>query len=156
VSEPAAKTSGAKAPRSGAEPGPVGADAVVAPRGLALLSSLRVARLRLRGVRAGRGVRVGPGVRVARGAVVGDRVLLAAGCRVDGGVIGARARIGERAIVAGDVGADAVVGDWGVVGPGARVGERARIAAHAVLEPGARVRPGAVIASYAVVEANSA
>jgi acetyltransferase-like isoleucine patch superfamily enzyme len=110
--------------------GPIGADAVLAPRGSRLAARLRLTalRLRLRGrLRTGRDVHVAPGVRIriARGAMVrlGDGVLLGEGARIEatGGdiTVGANARIGARTVVVALVGvrlgAGAVVGDWAMV-----------------------------------------
>ena len=108
---------------------PIGADAVIPPRGTRLSSRLRLARLRLlaRGaLEAGQDVHVGRGARVnaARGRVrLGDGCMLGAGCRIEasGGTveIGAGARIGDRSVIVAlsqvTVGADAVIGEWAVL-----------------------------------------
>jgi acetyltransferase-like isoleucine patch superfamily enzyme len=109
---------------------PIGADAVVPPRGGALASRLRLARLRLRArgaLEAGRDVHVGRGVRIRAdggGRVrLGDGCLLAPGCRIEapGGTvaIGAGARIGERSVIVAlsqvTVGDGATVGEWAVL-----------------------------------------
>jgi len=109
---------------------PIGADAVVPPRGGTLASRLRLARLRLaaRGaLQAGRDVHVARGARVRVGdggrVRLGDGSLLAAGSRIEapgGSVdIGAGARIGERSVIVAlskvTVGAGATVGEWAVL-----------------------------------------
>jgi acetyltransferase-like isoleucine patch superfamily enzyme len=108
---------------------PIGADAVVPPRGTRLASRLRLAWLRVlaRGaLEAGRDVHVARGarVRVDRGHVrLGDGCLLGPGCKIDapGGTvtIGAGARLGERSAIVAlsevTVGAGAVVGEWAVL-----------------------------------------
>ena len=110
-------------------PAPIGADAVVPPRGGALVSRWRLARLRARArgaLEAGRGVHVARGarVRVDGGRVrLGDGCLLGPGSRIEaaGGTveIGAGARLGERSVIvalsAVTVGAGAVVGEWAVL-----------------------------------------
>ena len=91
-------------------PAPIGADAVVPPRGCrGSPRAARLARLRARArgaLEAGRGVRVARGVRVRvdGGRVrLGDGCLLGPGCRIEaaGGTveIGAGARIGERSVI---------------------------------------------------------
>ena len=112
---------------------PIGADVVVPPRGGALASRLRLARLRLaaRGaLQAGRDVRVGRGARIrvdGGGRVrLGDGCLLGPGCRIEapgGSVeIGAGARVGERSVIVAlseiSVGEGATVGDWAVLSDG--------------------------------------
>ena len=108
---------------------PIGADAVVPPRGGRLAARLRLAWLRARArgaLEAGRDVHVARGarVRVARGRVrLGEGCLLGPGCRVEaaGGsiAIGAGARLGERSVIvalsAVTVGAGATVGEWAVL-----------------------------------------
>ena len=108
---------------------PIGADAVVPPRGMRLASRLRLARLRLlaRGaLEAGRDVHVARGARVrASGGRVrlGDGSLLGPGCRIEapGGTVdvGAGARIGARSVIVAlsqvTVGAGATVGEWAVL-----------------------------------------
>jgi acetyltransferase-like isoleucine patch superfamily enzyme len=108
---------------------PIGADAVVPPRGSKLASRLRLALLRARAggaLEVGRDVRVAPGarVRVDGGRVrLGDGVLLGPGCRIEapGGTVevGAGARLGARAVIVAlsrvTLGAGAVVGDWAVL-----------------------------------------
>jgi len=109
---------------------PIGADAVVAPRGAGLASRLRLWRLRARsrgGLEAGRDVRVGRGARVrvvdAGRVRLGDGCLLGPGCRIEapGGTveIGREARIGGRSVIVAlssvTVGAGAVVGGWAVL-----------------------------------------
>ena len=108
---------------------PIGADAVVAPRGSRLAARLRLAWLRARArgaLEAGRDVHVGRGVRVrAHGGRVrlGDGCLLGPGSRIEaaGGTveIGAGARIGGRSVIvalsAVTVGAGATVGEWAVL-----------------------------------------
>jgi acetyltransferase-like isoleucine patch superfamily enzyme len=109
---------------------PIGADAVVPPRGVGLAARVRLARLRLRlrgALEAGRGVHVARGARVRAdggGRVrLGDGCLLAAGCRIEaaGGnvAIGAGARLGERSVIVAlsevTVGEGATVGDWAVL-----------------------------------------
>jgi acetyltransferase-like isoleucine patch superfamily enzyme len=110
-------------------PPPIGADAVVPPRGTRLGSRLRLARLRLlaRGaLEAGRDVQIARGarVRIDGGRVrLGDGCLLGPGCRIEapGGTvaIGAGARIGERSVIVAlsrvTVGDGAAVGEWAVV-----------------------------------------
>ena len=160
-------------------PAPIGADAVIPPRGSALLSRLRLARLRAgaRGaIEAGRDVRVARGarVRVADGRVrLGDGCLLGTGCRIEaaGGTveIGAGARIGERSVIvalsAVTVGAGAVVGDWAVLSDvepaGADVEVPVRLQAlsprpiavgeHARVGAHAALGPGAQVAAGAAV-----
>jgi acetyltransferase-like isoleucine patch superfamily enzyme len=112
------------------EPTPIGADAVIPPRGSKLAARLRLAllRARLRGrLTAGRGVVVAPGARLriaAPGTVtLGDGVLLGPGSRIEahGGAvtIGEGARLGARAVVVAlakvTIGPEAVVGDWAMV-----------------------------------------
>lgn len=112
------------------EPAPIGADAVVAPRGGRAASRLRLALLVLRGrgrLRAGRDVRIGRRARVlvAPGGSVrlGDGCLLGPGCRIEaaGGTVevGPSARLGERCVIvalaAVSVGAGATVGEWAVL-----------------------------------------
>ena len=112
------------------EPVPIGADAVIAPRGWSVASHLRLALLRARGrgrLRAGRDVRIARGarVRVARGGSVrlGAGCRLGPACRIEaaGGavVVGPGARLGERCVIVAlasvGVGADAVVGEWAVL-----------------------------------------
>jgi acetyltransferase-like isoleucine patch superfamily enzyme len=109
---------------------PIGADAVVPPRGTRLASRLRLARLRLRArgaLEAGRDVRVARGARVRAsggGRVrLGDGCLLGPGSRIEapGGTvdIGAGARLGERSVIVAlsrvAVGAGATVGEWAVL-----------------------------------------
>ena len=109
---------------------PIGADAVVPPRGGRLRSRLRLWRLRARSrgsVELGRDVHVGRGARVLvvdGGRVrIGDGCLLGPGCRIEapgGSVeIGDRARIGERSVIVAltsvTIGAGAVVGEWAVL-----------------------------------------
>jgi len=108
---------------------PIGADAVVPPRGTRLGSRIRLARLRLlaRGaLEAGSDVHVARGarVRVGGGRVrLGEGCLLGPGCRIEapGGTveIGAGARIGGRSVIVAlsaiTVGAGAVVGEWAVL-----------------------------------------
>lgn len=109
---------------------PIGADAVLPPRGTRPASRLRQARLRLlarSALEVGRDVYVGRGVqvRVGRGGHVrlGDGCLLAPGSRIEapGGTveIGAGARVGERSVIVAlsqvTVGAGAVVGEWAVL-----------------------------------------
>jgi acetyltransferase-like isoleucine patch superfamily enzyme len=109
---------------------PIGADAVVPPRGTRLASRLRLARLRLRArgaLEAGRDVHVARGVRVhaSRGGHVrlGDGCLLGPGSRIEapGGTVevGAGARIGERSVIVAlarvTIGAGATVGEWAVL-----------------------------------------
>ena len=109
---------------------PIGADAVVPPRGGAIASRLRLARLRLQArgaLKAGRDVHVGRGVRIRtdRGGRVrlGGGCLLAPGSRIEapGGTvaIGAGARIGERSVIVAlsqiTVGDGATVGEWAVL-----------------------------------------
>ena len=109
---------------------PIGADAVVPPRGTRLASRLRLARLRLQArgaLDAGRNVHVARGARVRAGGGgrvrLGDGCLLGPGARIEapGGTvsIGAGARIGERSVIVAlsevTVGAGAVVGEWAVV-----------------------------------------
>lgn len=108
---------------------PIGADAVVAPRGTRLAARLRLAWLRARArgaLEAGRDVHVARGARVrADGGRVrlGDGCLLGPGSRIEapgGSVeIGAGARIGERSVIvalsAVTVGAGATVGEWAVL-----------------------------------------
>jgi acetyltransferase-like isoleucine patch superfamily enzyme len=158
---------------------PIGADAVLPPRGTRAASRLRLAWLRLlaRGaLEAGRDVSVGRGVRVRGRVRLGDGCLLAPGCRIEGTVsVGAGARIGERSVIVAlsevRIGAGAVIGEWAVlsdVEPAGddvevpvrlqplrplpiTVGDGARIGAHAALGAGARIAPGAVVGSYAVV-----
>jgi acetyltransferase-like isoleucine patch superfamily enzyme len=115
---------------------PIGADAVVPPRGGRLASRLRLARLRLasRGaLEAGRDVHVARGVRIRAGGGrvrLGDGCLLGAGSRIEapGGTveIGAGARIGERSVIVAlsaiTVGAGATVGDWAVLSDAEPVG----------------------------------
>jgi acetyltransferase-like isoleucine patch superfamily enzyme len=112
------------------DPSPIGADAVIPPRGSATAARLRLAALRVRArgrLRAGRDVHVAPGarVRIAAGGRVqlGDGVLLGEGCRIEasGGevAVGANTRIGARAVVVAlagvRVGAESVVGDWAMI-----------------------------------------
>src|SRR5687768_1731922 len=109
---------------------PIGADAVVPPRGTRLASRLRLARMRLQArgaLDAGRDVHVARGalVRTARGGRVrlGDGCLLGPGCRIEapgGSVeIGTGARIGERSVIVAlsrvTLGAGATVGEWAVL-----------------------------------------
>jgi acetyltransferase-like isoleucine patch superfamily enzyme len=108
---------------------PIGADAVVPPRGGGIASRLRLARLRLQArgaLEAGRDVHVARGVRIrADGGRVrlGEGCLLAPGCRIEapGGTvaIGAGARIGERSVIVAQsqitVGDGATVGAWAVL-----------------------------------------
>jgi acetyltransferase-like isoleucine patch superfamily enzyme len=109
---------------------PIGADAVLPPRGTRLASRLRLARLRLRArgaLEAGADVHVARGARVhaERGGRVriGDGCLLGPGCRIEaaGGTveIGAGARVGDRSVIVAlsevSVGAGAVVGEWAVL-----------------------------------------
>jgi acetyltransferase-like isoleucine patch superfamily enzyme len=166
-------------------PAPIGADAVVPPRVPGAVSRWRLAlaRLRARGrLEAGEHVIVGRGARVdvARGGVVrlGDGCALGPDCRVEsaGGVveIGARARLGERAVIVAmervTVGEGAALGDWAIVSdaeeprPGAdvetplraqpvvtrpvRIGAGARVGAHAALSAGATVADGEALGSY--------
>jgi acetyltransferase-like isoleucine patch superfamily enzyme len=107
---------------------PIGADAVVPPRGGRLAARLRLAWLRARArgaLEAGRDVHVARGarVRIAGGGGrvrLGEGCLLGPGCRVEaaGGTveIGAGARLGERSVIvaaaAVTVGAGATVGEW--------------------------------------------
>jgi acetyltransferase-like isoleucine patch superfamily enzyme len=112
------------------DPAPIGADAVLAPRGWKAASRLRLALLRLRArgrLRAGRDVRVarGASVRVAPGGSVtlGSGCLLGPGSRIEaaGGAVavGPGARLGDRCVIvalaAVTVGGGAVVGDWAVI-----------------------------------------
>ena len=109
---------------------PIGADAVVAPRGTRLAARLRLAWLRARArgaLEAGRDVHVARGARVRAdggGCVrLGEGCLLGPGSRIEaaGGTveIGAGARIGERSVIvalsAVTVGAGATVGEWAVL-----------------------------------------
>jgi acetyltransferase-like isoleucine patch superfamily enzyme len=109
---------------------PIGADAVVPPRGGAIASRLRLARLRLQArgrLESGRDVHVGRGVRIRtdRGGRVrlGGGCLLAPGSRIEapGGTVpvGAGARIGERSVIVAlsqiSVGNGATVGEWAVL-----------------------------------------
>ena len=109
---------------------PIGADAVLPPRGGALASRLRLARLRMRlrgALEAGRDVHVGRGVRIRvqdGGRVrLGDGCLLAPGCRIEapGGTvtIGAGTRVGGRSVIVAlsqiTVGDGATVGEWAVL-----------------------------------------
>ena len=161
------------------EPAPIGADAVVAPRGSKAGSRLRLARLRLRA--RGR-LRVEPDVQVARGVSVrvtrggsvrlGAGCLLGPGCRIEaasGSVeIGPGARLGERCTVVAlagvAVGAGAVVGEWAVLadaGPGAADVEtplRAQplSAAPIVVGEGARIGAHAALGAGARIAAGAA
>lgn len=109
---------------------PIGADAVVPPRGKRLASRLRLARMRLQArgaLEAGRDVHVARGARVRAGGGgrvrIGDGCLLGPGCRIEapGGSVelGAGARIGERSVIVAlsrvTVGAGATVGEWAVL-----------------------------------------
>lgn len=87
----------------------------------------------------------GPGTLFGAGAEV------AAGARVEGGVVGAGAQVGPGAVVrrsvllAGAVvGPGAVVED-SIVGPGARVGDGAKVGRMTVLGAGVEVEAGAVV-----------
>ena len=158
---------------------PTGADAVIRPRGTALASRLRLARLRAaaRGrLEAGRDVHVARGarVRVDGGRVrLGDGCLLGPGSRIEapGGTveIGAGARIGGRSVIVAlssvTVGAGATVGEWAVLSDAEPCGADAEAPLRAQpLRPepitvgdGARIgahaalRPGARVAPGAVV-----
>jgi len=109
---------------------PIGADAVIPPRGSRLASRLRLALLQARAhgrLSAGRNVQVarGASVRAHRGGRVrlSDGCLLGPGCRVEaaGGevAIGTGARLGERSVIVAlsrvTVGARATIGEWAVV-----------------------------------------
>ena len=109
---------------------PIGADAVLPPRGTRLASRLRFAHLRVRArgaLRAGRDVHVARGARVRAsggGRVrLGDGCLLGPGCRIEapGGTveIGAGALVGERSVIVAlsrvAVGSGATVGAWAVL-----------------------------------------
>jgi acetyltransferase-like isoleucine patch superfamily enzyme len=150
---------------------PIGADAVLPPRGTRLASRLRLARLRLlaRGaLEAGRDVYVGRGVRVRvdRGRVrLGDGCLLAPGCKIDapGGtvIIGAGARLGERSAIVAlsevTVGAGAVVGEWAALSDVEPSADDVELPVR--LQP-LRPRPvvvgdGARIGAHAVLEAGA-
>ena len=111
-------------------PVPIGADAVIPPRGSRLASRLRLGLLQVRAqgrLSAGRNVQIGRGARVRahRGGRVrlSDGCLLGPGSRVEaaGGevAVGAGARLGERSVVVAlsrvSVGARATVGPWAVV-----------------------------------------
>ncbi|HYF27414.1 MAG TPA: hypothetical protein VD931_16840 [Baekduia sp.] len=73
----------------------------------------------------------GGAVRIGAGAVLGERCVVSCDA---GATIGARARLGDEAVVL-----DAVVGDGAVVGP------------RAVVEPGAEVPPGAAVGAQQVI-----
>ena len=158
---------------------PIGADAVVPPRGGGLASRLRLARLRLaaRGaLQAGRDVHVARGARVrvdGGGRVrLGEGCQLGAGCRIEaaGGTveIGAGARLGERSVIVAlsevTVGAGAVVGEWAVVSDvdpaGADVELPVRLQALSpepiAIGDGARVGAHAALGSGARVAAGAA
>ena len=113
----------------------------------------------------GRGVRI----TVARGArvIVEDGCRLGERCRIEAGGgtvrIGPGARIGERAILVAaagiEIGARADVGDWAVIADAEptwaerpvpiRVGDGARIGLHAAILAGAEIARGEVVAPYA-------
>jgi acetyltransferase-like isoleucine patch superfamily enzyme len=150
---------------------PIGADAVLPPRGTRLASRLRLARLRLltRGaLEVGRDVYVGRGVqvRVDRGRVrIGDGCLLGPGCKIDapGGTVtvGAGARLGERSAIVAlsdvTVGAGAVVGEWAVLADFEPTTDDVELPVR--LQP-LRPRPvvvgdGARIGAHAVLEAGA-
>jgi acetyltransferase-like isoleucine patch superfamily enzyme len=159
-------------------PEPIGADAVVPPRGSALASRVRLAWLRARArgaLEAGRDVQVARGarIRIAGGRVrLGDGCLLAPRCRIEapGGTveIGAGARIGERSVIVAlsevTVGARAVVGEWAVLsdvepaGPDVEVPVRLQTLAPRPIAvgEGARVGAHAALGSGARVAAGAA
>lgn len=155
--------------------GPVAAPAALIPEP-SFRNTLRLARLRARGVRVEGTPVVGAAVEIGAGVLLGDRSSVGDGSRIvgpvtigEGAVLGERCRLIAKAGIV--VGRRALLGDGVVItdfeadpaDPDAptraqplrsvpiEVGEGARIGHGACLLPGARVEPGAAVAPHTVL-----